>query len=65
MIWVLWNERNNMFFKQKENFIAHLLDKVKYHSLWWMKAKKVVFMFGDHMWWSNPLSCLDIGNYLL
>jgi len=58
-------KKKNRLFKQKENFIAHLLDKVKYHSLWWMKAKKVVFMFGDHMWWSNPLSCLGIGKPLV
>ena len=58
---VLWNERNNRLFKQKENFIAQLLDKVKYHSLWWMRAKKVVFMFGDLLWWSSPLLCLGIG----
>jgi hypothetical protein len=60
-MWVLWNERNNRLFKQKENSIDQLLDKVKYHSLWWIKAKKVVFMFGDQLWWSNPLSCLGIG----
>ena len=64
-MWVIWNERNNRLFKQKQNSIAHLLDIVKYHSLWWMKVKNVVFMFGDHMWWSSPLSCLGIGNHLL
>jgi len=48
-MWVICNERNNRLFKQKENSIAHLLDKVKYHSLWW----------------SSPLSCLGIGNHLL
>jgi len=49
-VWVLWNERNNRHFKQKENSIAQLLNKVKYHSLWWLKAKKVVFMFDDYLW---------------
>jgi hypothetical protein len=60
-VWVLWNERNNRLFKQKENFIVQLLDKVKYHSMWWLKAKNVVFMFGDYLWLSNLLSCLGIG----
>ncbi|XP_024626839.1 uncharacterized protein [Medicago truncatula] len=59
-VWVIWNERNNRIFKQKESSLLQLLDKVKYQSLWWLKASKVVFVFGDQMWMSNPLSCLGI-----
>jgi len=60
-VWLLWNERNARLFKQKECSLVQLLDKVKYHSFWWLKAKKAIFAYGEHMWWSSPLSCLGIG----
>jgi len=59
--WILWNERNNRLFKQKECSIDQLLDKVKYYSLWWLKVKNASFVFGENLWWSSPLSCLGIG----
>jgi len=59
-VWVLWTERNNRLFHQKECSVVQLPDKVKYYSLWWLKANKVVFVFGEHLWWSSPLSCLGI-----
>ena len=55
------NERNARLFKQKECSLVQVLDKVKYHYLRWLKAEKVIFVFGEHMWWSSPLSCLGIG----
>jgi len=60
-VWLLWNKKNNRLFKQKECSIGQLLDKVKYYSLWWLKDNKVDFVFGEQLWWSSPLSCLDIG----
>jgi len=60
-VWVLWTERNNRLFHQKVCSLVQLLDKVKYYSLWWLKANKAVFVFGEHLWWSSPLSCLGIG----
>jgi hypothetical protein len=54
-VWIIWNERNARVFKQKESSVDRLLDKVKYYSLWWLKAKKACFVFGDHMWWSSPM----------
>lgn len=32
-VWILWNERNTILFKQKECSIVQLLNKVKYYSL--------------------------------
>jgi hypothetical protein len=40
-IWVVWHEQNNKIFKAKESTVHQLLDKVKAHSLWWMKAYNV------------------------
>jgi hypothetical protein len=59
--WILWNERNNRLFNNKECNILQLLDEVKYYSLWWLKAKKATFGFGDHLCWTSPLSSLGIG----
>ncbi|XP_024634413.1 uncharacterized protein [Medicago truncatula] len=41
--------------------IDQLLDKVKWHSLWWLKASHAVFVFGSDLWWSRPLDCLGLG----
>ena len=59
--WILWNERNNRLFKNQECNSYRLLEKVKYYSLWWLKAKQVTFVFDTQMWWSNPLLYLGIG----
>jgi len=56
----VWNERNNKLFKQKENTMFQLLEKVKSYSLWWLRVKKVSFAFGTHMWWLRLLACLSI-----
>ena len=58
--WILWNERNNRLFKNQECTSYQLLEKVKYYSLWWLKAKHVTFVFGTQMCCSNPLMCLGI-----
>jgi hypothetical protein len=37
------------------------LEKLKVHSLWWVKAYNVNIGLNSHMWWSNPLICMSIG----
>jgi len=59
-VWVLWNEHNNRLFNNVVTPIPRLLEKVKYMSLAWMKAKKVVFRFGTDRWCSSPFQCLGI-----
>jgi len=59
-IWLVWNERNNRLYNNIEANIDRLEEKVKFHSLWWLKANKSTFIFGTHRWWSNPLLCLGI-----
>lgn len=39
-VWLVWNERNNMLFKNVQTPITKLSDKVKYHSYWWLKVIK-------------------------
>ncbi|GAU50935.1 hypothetical protein TSUD_411320 [Trifolium subterraneum] len=60
-IWVLWHERNSRIFKTKEIAVHQMLDKVKAHALWWMKAYNVNLGLNSHMWWSSPFVCLGIG----
>jgi len=59
-VWLVWNERNNRLFKNTETSIEQLLDKAKFHSLWWLKANKTTFVYGSQSWWSNPFYCLGI-----
>jgi len=59
-VWVQWNERNNRLFNNVVTSFNRLLDKVKYMSLAWLKAKKVVFKFGIDRWCSSPFQCLAI-----
>lgn len=57
---VLWNERNDRLFRNRQSIVPQLLDKVKSTSLWWLKTSNVVFSFGTHQWWSSLLLCLGI-----
>jgi len=54
-VWILWNDRNDRLFRNKQSSLLQMLDKVKSYSLWWLKASNVVFSFGTHAWWSNLL----------
>ena len=64
-VWLIWNERNNRFFNNIEIPILQLLDKVKFHSFWWLKANNTMFVYGSQRWWSDPLCCLGINWPLL
>jgi hypothetical protein len=59
-VWIVWNERNDRCFRNRQSSIPQLLDKVKSHTLWWLKASNVAFTFGTLSWWSSPLLCLGI-----
>ena len=59
-VWLVWNERNSRLFNNTETSIDQLLDKAKYHSLWWLKANNITFVHGTQTWWSNPFYCLGI-----
>ena len=56
-VWLVWNERNSRLFNNTETSIDQLLDKAKYHSLWWLKANNITFVHGTQTWWSNPFYC--------
>jgi hypothetical protein len=57
--WFGMNEITD-FFKAKKSSIIQMLENVKVHSLWWMKAYDVNLGLNTHMWWSSLLVCLDI-----
>ena len=59
-VWLVWNERNNRLFNNIKTPIDQLIEKAKYHSLWWLKANKTTFVYGSQNWWSDSLSCLGI-----
>jgi len=59
-VWLIWGERNNRIFNNVETPIFQLLDKVKFHSLWWLKAKNTTFVYGTQSWWSDPMRCLGL-----
>jgi len=59
-VWLVWHERNNRLFNNIETPIVQLLEKAKFHSLWWLKAHNTVFVYGSQRWWSDPLFCLGI-----
>jgi len=59
-VWVVWNERYNRLFNNIQSSIDQLLEKVKFHSFWWLKAKNATFVYGSLSWWSDPLLCLGI-----
>ena len=59
--WVVLIEHNSRLFNNIVTIVPCLLEKVKLLSLGWLKAKKTVFVYGTHRWWSNPLVCLGIG----
>lgn len=59
-MWVLWYEKNNRIFKNKENIIYPLLEKVKLHSFRWMKVININVCLNFHMWWSTLLVCLGM-----
>jgi len=59
-VWLIWGERNNRIFNNVETPILQLLDKVKFHSLWWLKTKNTTFVYDTQSWWSDPMQCLGL-----
>jgi len=42
-VWMVWNERNNI-----QTTTEQLLEKVKFHSFWWLKANNATFVYDSH-----------------
>jgi len=59
-VWLVWNEHNNILYNNIQANIDQLVEKVKFHSLWWLKANKFTLVFDTHGWLSDPLLCLGI-----
>jgi hypothetical protein len=54
-VWVVWNDRNNRIFNNTQTTIDRLLEKIKFHSFWWLKANNANFVYGSQRWWSDPM----------
>ncbi|KAK2362876.1 hypothetical protein QL285_087903 [Trifolium repens] len=59
-VWVVWNERNLRVFRNYENSVYQLLDKVKMFSYRWLRTTNVTLATNFRCWWSSPLLCLGI-----
>ena len=60
-VWLVWNERNSRLFDNSHTPTVEFIEKVKFHSYWWLKANNATFVFGCQQWWLDPLACLGIG----
>ena len=60
-IWLVWNDCNNRLFNNSHSSTMELMENVKFHSYWWLRANNANFVHGCQQWWSNPLTCLGIG----
>lgn len=38
--WEIWKQRNNMIFNNMDCSTVQILEKIKSHSFWWLKANK-------------------------
>jgi len=60
-VWLIRKERNNRIFYNIYTPTAELVEKVKFHSYWWLRANNAAFVYGCQQWRSDPLFCLGIG----
>jgi len=59
-VWVIWKERNNKIFNQKNVDLHHLADNVKFLSFSWLKTNVSTFAFSYNDWWRHPLFCMRV-----
>ncbi|GAU48175.1 hypothetical protein TSUD_369390 [Trifolium subterraneum] len=59
-VWVIWNERNQRLFRNSEQTLPQLLDKVKLYSYWWLKTTNINLVSNYHSWWTSPFTCLGM-----
>ena len=60
-VWI----RNNRLFKNEVKSMYQLLEKVKIHAYWWMKAANAMYVLGVHSWLTCPIACLGTGYFEL
>ncbi|GAU29681.1 hypothetical protein TSUD_53330 [Trifolium subterraneum] len=59
-VWVIWNERNQRLFRNSEQSLPQLLDKVKLYSYWWLKTTNINLVSNYHSWWTSHFTCLGM-----
>ena len=60
-IWEIWKERNNRLFKGKESPLFQVVERIKFISYMWLKAKHTSLPFQLHGWWLSSFTILGIG----
>jgi hypothetical protein len=59
-VWVVWNERNLIIFRNSASTVDQLLNKVKLFTYRWFRVTDVTLATSLHCWWSSHLLCLGI-----
>jgi len=61
-VWIIWKERNNMIFNQKNGDLDQLADNIKLMSFSWLKAKILSLALSYNDWWRHrhPLICIGV-----
>jgi hypothetical protein len=59
-VWVVWNERNQRLFRNSEQSLLQISNKVKLYSYRWLKTTITTLVSNYHRWWLCSLTFLDI-----
>jgi hypothetical protein len=59
-VWLVWNERNRRLFRNSEQSLPQMLNKVKRYSLSVVEATNTTLISNYYRWWSYSLTCLSI-----
>ena len=57
-VWLIWKERNNRIFNNIYISITEVMEKVKFHSYWWLRANNANFVY-------DWLSTVAVGSVVL
>lgn len=59
-IWVIWNQRNGLLFKEKKVEVREMLEQIKLKSWLWTTARCAQFSYPFSIWYSNTAGCVGV-----
>lgn len=65
IIWVIWNHRNRVLFKDKKVDIGEMVEQVKLKTWLWITALFPRFGYPFSLWFANPVECVGYSNLVL